>query len=43
VLRFGSALNITIGAGLTYTNAFDATTGDKVYTFTGGTDTISFS
>jgi hypothetical protein len=41
ILRFPSSLNITVGGGLTYSNTTDG--GDKVYTFTAGTDTVEFS
>jgi hypothetical protein len=43
VVRFSSVLTPTIGAGLSYTTSFDATTGDKLIRFTAGTDTVSFS
>jgi hypothetical protein len=39
-LRFPSSVGLTVGAGLTYS---DTTVGDnKVYTFTAGSDTVTF-
>ena len=40
ILRFPNSVNLTVGAGLTYS---DTTVGDnKVYTFTAGSDTVTF-
>lgn len=41
VIRFNSALKITIGAGLTSSTATSGS--DTIVTFTAGTDTVSFS
>ena len=41
ILRFPNTFNITVGAGLTSSNATDGT--DKVYTFTNGTGNVSFT
>jgi hypothetical protein len=41
VIRFNSALKITIGAGLT--SSTETSNSDTIVTFTAGTDTVSFS
>jgi hypothetical protein len=40
VLRFNSALGISLGAGLTYSSTTSGT--DRVITITQGTDTVTF-
>jgi hypothetical protein len=39
-LKFNSALNITIGVGLTYSSTISGS--DRIVTITAGTDTVSF-
>jgi hypothetical protein len=41
VLRFNSALRVTVGAGLTSSSTTSG--GDTVLTITAGTDTVTFS
>jgi hypothetical protein len=41
VLRFAAVLNITLGAGLTYTSTTSGS--DRIITITAGTDTVAFT